>query len=790
MNNKNSSIDKEQEINLQEVILPYTQRWRWFMFSVLVALGLAYTYLKFAISVFQVQSTVLIKEAKSSSSGSSEMDLLKGLSGLGGMSSNSIDNEIELFKSKKLMNMVVESKNLQTSILSKNRFETRELYGDTSPVIVNIVNEKKNVEFPKGNFSLAVDGQKVTLYSKESGKEYVGNFGKTMSLPFANIIITKNSKFDRVKAKNISDLQLSFLSKNDRVNQLQNLLEVKLVNKDATVIGLYMNYPNVDKAKDVLNALVAVYNQDAITDKNSQSNETMKFIENRISVISEELEGVETQKEKFKEQNQLTDIQIEAKLNLETTAQSRAKQLDLEAQKQLVDDLIEYLDRQVSYQVLPTVVGMTDPTAASGINSYNQLVLERNRLLESATVEHPAVVNISKQLDNLKKSIHQSLQKTRTGLQISSSELQAEQNKAMGKIFRLPSIEKMFRNIERQQQIKEQLYLLLLQKREETAISLAITGEKAKVVDSAYASDVPVAPKKMIVFLGALVLGLLIPSGIIYLKELFDVNIKTKHDVERLSSTTILAELPKIQKGQNNLVGVNDLSPLAESFRILITNMNFMIPKFVIPKKEKGKVVFVTSTVKGEGKTFTSINVSSALSSPNRKTIIIGSDIRNPQLQRYNANKRGIVGLTEFLYGSENCVDDLIHQSAFNPYLDIIYSGSIPPNPTELLTNGRYEILLEELKQKYDYIVVDTAPLMLVTDTFLFADLADVTVYVIRSNYTDKQLLDFANKNISEGKIKNVGFVLNDVAKNNFGYGNKYGYGYGSVEKKWWEKIR
>ena len=282
-----------------------------------------------------------------------------------------------------------------------------------------------------------------------------------------------------------------------------------------------------------------------------------------------------------------------------------------------------------------------------------------------------------------------------------------------------------------------------------------------------------------------MIIGFLLPFLYIYLKELFDNKVRSKHDLEKLSTVPILGELPQLESGQSEVVETNDLSPMAEAFRILITNTMFMLPK-----KVGGKVIFVTSTIKGEGKTFVSVNLSLTLASPKSKVVVIGADIRNPQLQRYNPSRKGLDGLTEFLYSGEEKLEDIIHLSTFNPYLDVIYSGSIPPNPTELLSNGRFEDLIDQLKGIYDYIIVDTAPLMLVTDTLLTSELADLTLYVTRSGFTEKPLIDFATKQVDSNKIKNVGFVLNDVHKNYFGYGNKYGYGYSTENKTFFQRLK
>ena len=771
------------EIEIKEVLRPYFRRFYWFIISAAICLILSYLYLKTKTTVYEVSASVLIKDAKSNP-GSQDFAALRDISGFGKIGSNGVENEMELLKSKKMMRKVVQNLHLESTVYQKGKFKNTELYGKTSPIMVQVINEKPDTKYYKEPIELKISGNNITLSNKELAPLKT-TFDKTISLRFANIIITKNKDYVAPKEAT-NDFLLNIASETQVTDSFQSNLKAALMNKDVTVIKMTMNYPEVNKAKDILNTLIRVYNNDAIEDKNSESKKTAEFIEERIRIIGNELGEVESRKERFKESNRITDLETEAKLGLQSSAEARGKLLEIDSQLEITNALLGYVNKQGTSAVLPGNVGLDNASATSNISAYNQLVLEKNRLLENATPQNPLVIDLTKQINSMRNSVVESLAKNRSALQVAKGNYETENKTIVGQISKIPSQEKTFREIERQQQIKENLYLLLLQKREETAVSLAVTAPKARVVDEAYVNPIPVAPKGSIVLLMGLMAGMLIPFIVIYLIRLFDDKVKDKKDLDKLSNgKTLLGEIPSLDRGQNELVMANDLTPMAEAFRIVITNMNFMLPK-----KEKGKVVYVTSTVKGEGKTFVSVNLALTLASPKHKVIIIGADIRNPQLQRYNPSRKGLDGLTEYLHNDDEKIEDIIHVSSFNKYCDVIYSGSIPPNPADLLSNGRFEILIDQLKLIYEYVIVDTAPLMLVTDTFLNADLADATLYVTRSGFTEKSLIDFANKQINSKRIRNAAFILNDVSKDNLGYGNKYGYGYGVDNRTFFQKLK
>ncbi|MGO4709856.1 GumC family protein [Chryseobacterium sp. 2TAF14] len=774
-----------KEINFKELINPYLKNWKYFVGMVFIMGLLAFFYIKTKVPIYKAQTTVFIKDAKKMSPGG-DMSMLQGLGGLTGMGTNSIENEVGVFESKTIVEDALREHNFQTPIYARQTFKSIELYGATSPYIIHVVQEKKDVDLPEKPISIKTKGSEIILSSDEWKKDIVTSFNKTTSLPFAVIMISKNPVFKPSPKTKMDDIFFYYNTFESTVNGFQESLTVDLLDKDGTIITLTVDFENKEKAKDFLNSLVREYNIYAINDKNIESKRTKDFIDKRITIISKELGDVETQKEGYKSSNNIVDLPSEARINLQLKEQSKAAILDLGTQLELNKILQNTLNRKGTGDVLPLNIGLENEAAGKAIQEYNALVLQRNKYLQEATPDNPVVKNIDKQIQEMKSSLGETLQKNVTSLQLAKAKVETQLGGSETIISKIPGQEKLFRSIERQQQIKESLYLLLLQKREEAAISMEIASEKARVIDKAFVFQKPIAPKKMVILAAFLLLGLLIPFGIIYLKQILQSTIINRGNITKLTKVPVLAEIPKLKNRENPLLAFNDVSPMAEAFRIFVTNL-----KFLLPVKDSPQVIMITSSVKGEGKTFISTNLSIILASSRNKVLVIGADIRNPQLQRYNPSMKSSKGLTEFLSGENLSINEITYPSGYNENCDFIYSGSIPPNPTDLLQNGKLDELLSIVKEqnKYKYIVLDTAPLLLVTDSFLIADKSDAIVYVTRSEVTEKSYLEFLNHSIEDNKLKNVGIVLNGVKESNFGYGNKFGYGYQAEGKKWWQKF-
>ena len=484
----------------------------------------------------------------------------------------------------------------------------------------------------------------------------------------------------------------------------------------------------------------------------------------------------------------MTDIAVEGQLFLQNESEFNKRQLEVNMQLELVKTMIGALKSGEESNLLPTNLGVQKEGVGAAVNAYNTLVLERNRLLGSSTEQNPIIVNLNHQIDGVKNTILGSLENAQTSLEIARNDLNEQGALVGSKISSIPSKEKAFRSITRQQTIKESLYLYLLQKREENAISLAVTTPKAKVVDYAYSSGLPVSPKRNIILLAAVIVGLLIPFTFIYLRDLLDNKIRDRGDIERVTNAVpVIGEIPQLAKNETAVVEKNDRSILAESFRILRTNLEYQFMGHPEMDQSKGKTIFVTSTLKSEGKTLVSYNLALTLANSGAKVVLVGGDIRNPKVHRYLDAVPFDKGVVEYLIHPDTTIFDYLKPGGEN--LSILFSGSIPPNPAELWMRPRAKTLFTELKEHFDYVIVDTAPSLLVTDTFLINKYADVTLYMIRAGQTEKHLLKFPLDNINAKKLKNVAFVLNDVGDINFGYGNKYSYGY--VEKKsFWQKIK
>jgi capsular exopolysaccharide synthesis family protein len=573
-----------------------------------------------------------------------------------------------------------------------------------------------------------------------------------------------------------------------------NSLSIAPTSKTTSVAVISLKNSSLQRGQDFINQLLEMYNRNTNNDKNEIAQKTAEFIDERISIISKELGSTEADLETFKRDAGITDLTSEAQIALAGNAEYEKKSVENRTQISLVNDLRKYLKGN-EYEVLPSNVGLQDAALIGAIERYNEMLVERKRLLRTSTENNPAIVNLDTSIRAMKANVQATLEGTLQGLMITKSNLDREASRYSRRISNAPGQERAYVSIARQQEIKAGLYLMLLQKREENAIALAATANNAKIIDEAIADDTPVSPKGKMIYLIALVLGIGIPVGIIYLIELTKFKIEGRADVEKLTSVPVVGDIPltdeKNDKNGSIAVFENKNNLMSETFRNIRTNLQFML-------NNDQKVILVTSTVSGEGKSFVSSNLAISLSLLGKKVVIVGLDIRKPGLNKVFQLSNKERGITQYLSNPETDLMELVQPSDVNKNLFILPGGTVPPNPTELLARNGLDRAIETLKKNFDYVILDTAPIGMVTDTLLIGRVADLSVYVCRADYTHKAEYTLINELSFEKKLPNLCTVINgvDLKKRkygyyygygkygkHYGYGKRYGYGYGYGEK-------
>ena len=571
-------------------------------------------------------------------------------------------------------------------------------------------------------------------------------------------------------------------------------LSIAPTSKTTSVAVISLKNSSLQCGQDFINQLLEMYNRNTNNDKNEIAQKTAEFIDERISIISKELGSTEADLETFKRDAGITDLTSEAQIALAGNAEYEKKSVENRTQISLVNDLRKYLKGN-EYEVLPSNVGLQDAALIGAIERYNEMLVERKRLLRTSTENNPTIVNLDTSIRAMKANVQATLEGTLQGLMITKSNLDREASRYSRRISNAPGQERAYVSIARQQEIKAGLYLMLLQKREENAIALAATANNAKIIDEAIADDTPVSPKRSMIYLIALVLGVGIPVGIIYLIELTKFKIEGRADVEKLTSVPIIGDIPltdeKNDKNGSIAVFENKNNLMSETFRNIRTNLQFMLDN-------DQKVILVTSTVSGEGKSFVSANLAISLSLLGKKVVIVGLDIRKPGLNKVFHLSNKEKGITQYLSNPETDLMELVQPSDVNKNLFVLPGGAVPPNPTELLARNGLDKAIEILKQNFDYVIMDTAPIGMVTDTLLVGRVADLSVYVCRADYTHKAEYTLINELAIEKKLSKLCTVINgvDLKKRKYGYyygygkygkyygyGKRYGYGYGYGEK-------
>lgn len=794
-NNLTPENPEEKPFNLYELIFKYLAYWPWFVVSVIVCLVLAFVYLRYQAPVYNVTASVLIKEQDSRNrSMGAASGAMEALQSMGGFSmSNNFDNEVEILKSRTLIKKVVTHLGLYIYTSEKRFFGYNTPLYKTSPLEIYMSPEEAEKLEAAINLQLIYTSDnrlktkaKYTLNKEDL--EIERTFDKLPAVfptPVGIISITvKDSLLAEWRKGNNDELQLATLinSPTAVAKSYGENLAIDPTSKTTTIAQMVVKNTSRQRAIDFVNCLVAFYNQDANDEKNEVAMKSAEFIEDRINIINQELGTTETQLADFKQKSGLTDLTSDAQLALQENSKYEQMRIENQTQIRLVEFLRDYINNPANaHEVIPANVGLEDKNLSQIIDQYNTLLIERKRLLLTSSETNPAVVNMNTGIEATRHNVQTTVASVLKGLQITKADLERQARKFEGRISSAPQQEKEFLSIARQQEIKAQLYIMLLQKREENAITLAATATNGRIIEEALADKDPVSPKKEMVALAALVLGLVIPIGFVYLRDLLKYKIENREDVERITSVGILAELPKCTTPEKGAIVIhenkNDI--MEETFRGLRTNLLFMLGK-------DDKVVLFSSTQPGEGKSFVAGNTAVSLAFLGKKVIVVGMDIRKPGLNKVFNLSRRAEGITNYLSDPDNVnLFDMIQHSDISPNLDILPGGPVPPNPTELVARDVLVHAIDQLKSRYDYVILDTAPIGMVTDTAIIGRVADMCVYVCRADVTPKAGYEYINVLKNEHKFPKLATVINGIdmskRKNSYGYGygKKYGYGKG-----------
>lgn len=782
----NSPMPQEKGLNLREVIAKYLRYWPWFILSVLIAIVIARVYLHYTPLSYQTTASILIKDEKSSNV--SQLAIFQDLGVGDKIPGINLENEIEILNSRAITEKLVRKLKLNIRYFFDGRINSVELF-EKSPIVLEVLTEESKWPLKIPSLTITPISPTKFIAAQDESEEVTGVFGQEFEYKKLRYLVhsTENLKTQTPTRVSINSIARA-------TDQFRSSLQVALQGKMSSIITINHVSELPNKSQAIIDELILLYNQDAIRDRGMVSKNTAEFIDERLGVVWSELDSVELNKVKYKQTHNLIDLQTQGGISLESASESNRNLMATETELSQIRAMISYLQTGEKSSLLPSSLGVSDAGLMNLIQQYNQVVMQRNQLLIHSTETHPTVVSLTGQLVDLKANVLESLQRAKSSLEIKLNDLMRQDCRIGGQLAGIPSKERDFTTIERQQEIKQSLYLYLLQKREEATISLAVTEPKAKIVDAAYTPVSPIAPKPKVIMLAAVFLGGLIPFGTIYVGGVLDNKIRNRKDVTSIiPDASILAEIPELsKKDARSVVKKNDLGVVAESFRVLRTNLQFA---GVTSKGGLGKCIIVTSSIKGEGKTMVSVNLAMTLAHAGNKVLLIGGDIRNPKLTRFFSDgKEGDKkGLVEYLIYEDSSLDDYTLPSTVNENLNILHSGTIPPNPAELLLSSRVGTLIDEAKTKFDYLVIDTAPTLMVTDTLLLSKFADATLYVIRAGYTKKQILEFARDLKEDKKLTRVNYVLNSVSSAEYGYGGGYGHGYGygneATKKSFWKRL-